>query len=465
MDQPRIAGLIPWLPWPLCRWRWWTDLVRAERLAALRIGLALVLLVDLLTTYAPHVHDFYGADSLSRVGDRDVFQGLIRGGHLAAGGDNPTSAWYWSLWRGFGHPVNLGFFIIVWLFLSAWIACRVLDRAPPTATERRARWAWLFGGWMTITTLAVLGFWARIDTLPDTIDEDVQAPLKCATALVAFAVASALLLCQRLWRRDESDGLVRWCVASCALTLVLLTIAGWQWLHEATGWGKSVDLDWLLLPWETNPMALRLGIIAAGITTFLLLIGCWTRLSALVTWVLMGSFDNLNHYVTDSGETIRYILLFYVVLTPGGAVWSLDSLRRRDADHRPVYVSPWALRVMFIQLVLIYFMTGLYKISGDTWHDGQSLYRVMANPALTRIPYSQLPVTYAMLDISTRLVLFWELSFPLLVLFRWTRVPALIIGALLHLGIWLTMEIGFFGPYMLCFYLPMLPWEKFSGRR
>src|SRR5581483_5576329 len=40
MSAPVVAGLRPWYPWPLSRWRWWTEPVPAERLAALRIGLA-----------------------------------------------------------------------------------------------------------------------------------------------------------------------------------------------------------------------------------------------------------------------------------------------------------------------------------------------------------------------------------------------------------------------------------------
>src|SRR5262245_48719864 len=59
-----IVGTEPWLPWPLCRWRWWTEPVRAERLAALRIGIGLCLTIDILTTYLPAVGVFFGADSM-----------------------------------------------------------------------------------------------------------------------------------------------------------------------------------------------------------------------------------------------------------------------------------------------------------------------------------------------------------------------------------------------------------------
>ncbi len=57
----RVVGVVPWLPWPLSAWRWWTEPVRAERLAALRIGLALCLLLDIVLTYLPGVGTFFGA--------------------------------------------------------------------------------------------------------------------------------------------------------------------------------------------------------------------------------------------------------------------------------------------------------------------------------------------------------------------------------------------------------------------
>ena len=27
------------------------------------------------------------------------------------------------------------------------------------------------------------------------------------------------------------------------------------------------------------------------------------------------------------------------------------------------------------------------------------------------------------------------------------------------------LEIGGFGPYMICLYLPLVPWERWTGRR
>src|SRR5262245_19288017 len=95
----RVAGLEPWLPWPLSRWRWWTEPVRAERLAALRIGVAVCLLLDLAFSYFPSYRALYGTDSLS---PPELTRSLFEGG------------WRWSLLRGVGDPAMLQAALVMW---------------------------------------------------------------------------------------------------------------------------------------------------------------------------------------------------------------------------------------------------------------------------------------------------------------------------------------------------------------
>ena len=63
----------------------------------------------------------------------------------------------------------------------------------------------------------------------------------------------------------------------------------------------------------------------------------------------------------------------------------------------------------------------------------------------------------------TYVSLWWEVLFPLLVLYRRTRFPALLFGLLFHLGIWLTIEVGWFSFYIMSFYAVWVPdsfWER-----
>lgn len=80
-----VVGIQPWFPWPLSRWPWWTEAIPAERVAALRIVTASVLLFDLLFTYLPHFHTLFSPEAL---GGRDLYAGKFRDDH-----------YFWSLLR------------------------------------------------------------------------------------------------------------------------------------------------------------------------------------------------------------------------------------------------------------------------------------------------------------------------------------------------------------------------------
>lgn len=326
MNEQTVVGLCPWLPWPLCRWPWWTEPVRAERLAVLRIGLAAVLLIDLLTTYLPGINDFYGSGSL---GSPELFAYL---------GKAPK--WYWSILRG--------------------------------VEEQR------------------------------------------------------ILL----------EAMILWTLATACL-----------------------------------------------------LLGLCTRLSVLVVWVLSTSFANLNPYIENAGDEVRGIILVYLLLSPCGAAWSVDSWlrRRRSGNTEPVFIHPWPLRLLFVQMTFIYFVNGMFKLSGQDWRSGASLYYVLGDLTLARWSYAQVPLPYPLTRLLSWTVLGWEVGFPLLMALpwlalglyhtlriapalgeplvtslRWLRVIALCFGASFHLGIWLAMELGMFAPYMLCLYMPLLPWERWT---
>jgi hypothetical protein len=200
--------------------------------------------------------------------------------------------------------------------------------------------------------------------------------------------------------------------------------------------------------------------LAAAVGLFL---GLFTRLCAITCWALAISFGNMNTTIDNAGDSIRTIFLFYLMLCPSGVVWSLDSLRQ--TNKKPRYVYPWPLRLLFVQMIFIYFCNGVHKATGVDWTRGDSLYFVLGDWTLARFSYAQFPIPYTITKALTWIVLYWELSFPVLMVWRPVRICALLLGACFHLGIWVSMELGFFPPYMLCFYLTFLPWERWvSGK-
>jgi hypothetical protein len=255
--------------------------------------------------------------------------------------------------------------------------------------------------------------------------------------------------------------------------------------------------------WDGNHQFLQTVLVIWIVATVLMLFGWWTRPSVLVVWLLSVSFENANSYNDNAGDQVRTIALFYLLLSSCGAAWSLDSLWARwwgrrggrwgrwlGRPDRPVYIYPWVLRLLLIQMAFIYCVNGVYKLFGAEWRQGTSLYFVLNDTTLNRWSYAQVPIPLWMTQVLSKMVLIWEVSFPLFLLFPWImagilltrplrsktsvivirilrvlRGLALLFGVGFHLGILAAMELGFFGPYMICLYAPLVPWERWFGRR
>jgi hypothetical protein len=187
-------------------------------------------------------------------------------------------------------------------------------------------------------------------------------------------------------------------------------------------------------------------------------LGLYPRIAALIGWAMAISVWRTNPYLHNSGDVIRQNLLMFLMLTPCGAAWSIIRPRKlARSDKAAIY--PWALRLLFLQLVAIYFLNGVYKVvDSQHWRDGTVMHNVLHTPGWSRwSPPIDLPLWLT--AGLTYFVLAWELLFPLLVLIRATRTWALLTGVFFHLATFFNLEIATFGLYALVCYIPLLPWE------
>src|SRR5262249_49915647 len=102
----------------------------------------------------------------------------------------------------------------------------------------------------------------------------------------------------------------------------------------------------------------------------------------------------------------------------GGVVGRGVAARPRAGGRLPrgaACVYPWALRLLFVQLALVYFFNGLYKLAGEGWRDGTVLHYVLGNAGWARW-YVATPLWLDRL--GAWLTLVWELGFPVFVSLR-----------------------------------------------
>jgi hypothetical protein len=88
------------------------------------------------------------------------------------------------------------------------------------------------------------------------------------------------------------------------------------------------------------------------------------------------------------------------------------------------------------------------------------MHYVLANVMWSRVSYSQLPLVLGAIELMTWTTLVWELGFPLLLLIPKLRAPTLWLGLVFHLSTAILLPLGLFPIYMLCLYLPLVPWER-----
>jgi len=250
---------------------------------------------------------------------------------------------------------------------------------------------------------------------------------------------------------------------------------------------SALSLRWSLLRGVESPAAVTGVFVVWAVSATLLLLGVLPRFSALVAWALSVSVIGINGYVHNSGDNVRNIELFYLMLCPCAAVWSFgvarpesskgvlsacftpfeDSGRATQLSGSPIYVHAWPLRLLFVQLMIIYFFNGVYKSLGSHWREGDVMHYVVCNLAWTRFSYAQLPLPFPVIQLLTWSTLIWELGFPLLVMIPLTRKPALWMGIGFHVGTAISLQLCAFPMYMICMYLPLIPWEQYvdSWRR
>jgi uncharacterized membrane protein YphA (DoxX/SURF4 family) len=234
---------------------------------------------------------------------------------------------------------------------------------------------------------------------------------------------------------------------------------------------------WTVLFFNTDNLAVLYPVFAAWVAATAALTAGWhTRLMNVAVWFLTMCFINRNPNILNGGDDTLQVGLFLLMLSPSGRALSLDARRLRKRGRLPpgpAFTPAWPVRVIQIQLCLIYLSTGLVKLKGDgpfsgTWWDGTSIHYVLNYVTMSRWSFAQLPLPFWLTAALTYVSVWWEVLFPLLVLSRYTRRWALWFGVLFHLGIWLSVEVGWFSFYTLAFYgvwVPCAFWQKWRAPR
>lgn len=222
--------------------------------------------------------------------------------------------------------------------------------------------------------------------------------------------------------------------------------------------------SWSVLEVANGDVALGAVYASLLMAAVALTIGFHSRLASVVVFVGLLSFTRQSPYVFNAGDHLMRVLAFYVMLAPVGASLSVDRWRAQHSLWEFPARAPWALRLIQLQLSVVYLAAAWAKARGVMWNDGTAISYALRLSDLERFPVpdfvTQLPAvsmffTYCTLGI--------ELTLGLLVWNRRLRPWVLALGVLLHLGIDWSLRVGFFSLAVFVMYGAFIPPARTSA--
>jgi len=258
-------------------------------------------------------------------------------------------------------------------------------------------------------------------------------------------------------------GLVR---IACGLLITAWTISFFPDLSDLFG-GNGVLPDgpldeyaWSLFEqWHSEP-ALFIGWGVLLLSAIAMTVGWHTRLASIVLCVLVLSFQHRDPSAFNSGDLVIRIEALVLAMAPSGAALSLDQRRRAGAFWSAQLRAPWGIRLLQLQLSIVYLASVRWKVAGAAWLDGTAVSYALRVWDMVIVPVPQWFIDNPLIiNVATWGALATELCLGVLVWNRRLRPWVLLAGVLMHTSIMLTMAVGFFTSAMFVLYLAFAPPE------
>lgn len=210
---------------------------------------------------------------------------------------------------------------------------------------------------------------------------------------------------------------------------------------------------WAFWPDSLNPLVH--GILV--LLLLLLTVGIGGRWLMFFAWVIDIAFVQRNYAANYGADIIGSILLLYLSFTQSCERLSILNMWRKKSDFKKSdIVSSAFMRMIQVQMCVVYAYTGFEKLRGASWWDGTALWSVMANPQMTMMDFTFLRAVPWVIPIAGFMTIIFEIYFPAMVMWKKTRYAWLLMGVCMHVGIALAMGLIPFSLIMMSTYFLFL---------
>jgi len=155
-------------------------------------------------------------------------------------------------------------------------------------------------------------------------------------------------------------------------------------------------------------------------------------------------------------------LVLNLFLLIGLFIPTLPTLKWNGLEEYQKLVSVFGVLFIKVEIALIYLLSGYDKLITNSWRNGNALFSI-ANLDFFSNPNFFIPLTSMSALLVAWLVIFFEISFALMIWFVKFRNYWLVAGVLFHLAIIIFMGLLDFGVVMIISYLILLPAKKMAA--
>jgi uncharacterized membrane protein YphA (DoxX/SURF4 family) len=269
------------------------------------------------------------------------------------------------------------------------------------------------------------------------------------------------------WLMDPIDARIYACVRICYGLLCLCVIAETFPVREqlfsdvGMSWHRP-DLLWYLpVRYIRSPGAVTAFMVASTLAALMMTFGLFTRFAAFWLYFWNFSYCAIGYPAEAGYDGIARIVGFIMLWAPAIRAWSLDA---RIFGPGEVTLPRYSLRLMQVQLVIIYACTVWLKAPDNYWRSGE-LMSYFQMSMYARIPSWHWAYWGRTSVLMTWYTLVAEGTIPFLIWTKNTRRLAFFLGFGLHGGIALTSTIHMFSLAMVPLYMAFVTTEDIEDSK
>lgn len=209
----------------------------------------------------------------------------------------------------------------------------------------------------------------------------------------------------------------------------------------------------------------KMYLISVSAVAFLFMLGIGKWFTGFILFISLMNLQVRNQYMLDGSDNVIQVTLFWLILAESYTHFSYPYPKFKIEKHKNIgHIRHLFTIALMFQVCIIYLVTGVVKTWCDVWHNGTAIYYVMRLDEFTGSVWNyNLTNSAFFVKFSTYSTLIFEILFPMLVLFRWTKYLILLAGFIFHVGIWVFMKIDVFPWIMVSTYFVFLSDEEYTA--